>query len=293
VNSSRRSGALPVLRLGLFATALGVAVIGLDFSRGGSVVLASPSVIALVMLTGRRQSVRGGAVLARSIGFTNAAVAVMLCFRLVRAWHVSPHALLFLGSFAVVQALLGGVSWLLIRRPSDAGVNHRVIATGLAVGHVAQAVSVVGLWFLLDLSRVSDHGLNGREHEAITRLRTMAASETAFQSANGGAYGTPECLMRPSVAGCLPAQYPAHALTFLDATYSESARHGYVFTFVPGEPSGRGLKGFAYTAVPEAPGHSGVRAFCTDASGAIRQTIDGKLPPIVDARCPDSLRVLG
>lgn len=292
-NSSRPNGGLRVLRLGLVATALAVAVIGLDFSRGGSVVLALPSVVALAMLTGRRESVRGGALLARSIGFTNAAVAVMLCFRLLRAWRVPPYAVLFLGAFAIVQALLGVIAWSLIRRPSDAGVNRRVVATGLAVGHLVQVVAAIGLWFLLDLSRVSGPGVNAREQDAIRRLRTMASSETAFSTANGGVFGTPECLMKPSLAGCLPAHYPAHAIRFLDATYSERTRRGYVYTFVPGEPSGRGFKGFAYTAVPEAPGQSGTRAFCTDASGVVRSTSDANLPPIVDARCPESLRVLG
>ena len=126
------------------------------------------------------------------------------------------------------------------------------------------------------------------ESQILGDIRTVLSAQDAYKSANGGNYGTLECLSKPSA--CVPG-YPEAAPTFLDsAMASGQPRSGYERHFIAGRPAGKGLspssmKSYAYVAVPIEPGESGVRAFCGDPAGGICFTVNGQMPQVRDGRC--------
>jgi hypothetical protein len=65
-----------------------------------------------------------------------------------------------------------------------------------------------------------------RRNEAmiLSRMRSLAAAEAAYQSVNGGGYDTLQCLAQP--ASCLP-NYPRDALSFLPDLAPSAEEAGY------------------------------------------------------------------
>lgn len=129
------------------------------------------------------------------------------------------------------------------------------------------------------------------ESRAISDLRTFVSAQTAYRAVNGRLYGTPVCLFTPRT--CISA-YPADGVAFLEPAFLQDVRHGYRFTFHPGEEAvreggHRGLVSWAYVAVPLNPGDSGIRSFCADASGTLRVHPDDEMPAPVGGACsPDA-----
>jgi hypothetical protein len=126
------------------------------------------------------------------------------------------------------------------------------------------------------------------ESHILGDIRTVLSAQDAYKSANGGHYGTLECLSKPSA--CVPG-YPEAAPTFLDsALASGQPQSGYERHFIAGPPAGKGLStssmtSYAYVAVPLEPGESGVRGFCGDSGETICATSKGRMPQVKDGRC--------
>ena len=132
------------------------------------------------------------------------------------------------------------------------------------------------------------------EAQTIGDVRTVIATEAAYQSLNGGYYGPMECLGRPT--DCVPSY---SGPSFLDPSLaSATVKNGYRRTFYPGaaatasDAPARALESWSYVATPEKAGQTGVRSFCGDSSGrvcAVRSgTIEasgGECPP--PPACPD------
>ena len=262
------------------------------------VALPLPCYLALGLLwrPEARERVHAGLFLARSIGLLHLLPLVLLVrYQLRFAWPPSQEAIAVLSGLALLQVVLAGTAWRLLRGcPADPEVGwsrERVLS---ATGHVV-VIAYVMLYLAVPQN---GHELPRRESAAIGDLRTLASAEATYATINGDHFGPPACLVNPST--CLP-DYPAAAPRLLDPSFARATRRGYVFTFhgVPATPEEArqahaapgSLKGYAYVAVPEAPGRSGVRAFCIEASGIIRISNEGSMPPISDGRCPESLPV--
>jgi hypothetical protein len=129
------------------------------------------------------------------------------------------------------------------------------------------------------------HGSN--EPATIGDIRTVIVAQAAYQAANAGYYGTPECLAHPSA--CL-AGYPVSGPTFLDSMIASGLpKSGYSRRFVAGPPPPNGqprsMTSWAYVAVPVTPGRTGIRGFCGDSTGEICMTTQGQEPPVADGLC--------
>jgi len=121
----------------------------------------------------------------------------------------------------------------------------------------------------------------------IGDVRTMMSAQSAYQSANGGYYDQPRCLVAPE--RCLPG-YRGPA--FLDPVFLKPVRSGFEWTFHAGRSapaaeasagriSASSLEGFAVTAVPL----DGRRAVCGDGVGQLCVTRPGEKPVVRDGRC--------
>ena len=91
-------------------------------------------------------------------------------------------------------------------------------------------------------------------------LRSMISAMQTYASVNGGFFDSRlECLARPGNGDCIPG-YPAAALPFLGENMLDEVRHGYRFTYYPGEAvaperltdnlSPTSVLTYAYTAEP-------------------------------------------
>lgn len=134
------------------------------------------------------------------------------------------------------------------------------------------------------------------ETSAIGELRSMVSAQSAYSAANGGFYDVPECLLTPH--RCIPG-YAPNAPTFVDAFLGQTTaiRSGYRLVFHPGAPadpaairragaSASSLTSFVYVAVPLDREYSATtRAFCTDATGVICYTPDGRAPATEGGTC--------
>jgi hypothetical protein len=130
------------------------------------------------------------------------------------------------------------------------------------------------------------------EAAAIADLKTIMSAEAAYQVANAGFYDKPPCLLMPS--SCIPG-YPAQAPPFLDeALASLTIKDGYGRAFMASPPvpergtaaSPSSVGGYAVILWPAEVGKTGRRAFCGAADGVICFTSDGRMPRLVDGRCP-------
>lgn len=131
------------------------------------------------------------------------------------------------------------------------------------------------------------HGPN-YSSQARSRLREIVVAEQMYAAANGGLYGSLECLALPR--GCL-SDYPETAPTFISQDTLETTHARHEFVFHPG-PEGSltdqlgqarsGLESFAVTAVPLDPDRP---SLCADASGQILMRAHGLPPPVEVGGC--------
>ena len=174
---------------------------------------------------------------------------------------------------------------------------------GMAVGGIVTniislvMVPIIGIIAAIAIPSLLRARVSANEAQTIGDIRTVISGEAAYQSSNGGFYGSLECLATP--VNCLP-NYPAGAPQFLDAPLAAATeKSGYRRTFHPGLPaevdpsSGvqvapSSLQSYAYTAVPITPNTTGVRGFCGDSSGLICQTPDGSEPGVSGGQCDAS-----
>jgi len=201
-------------------------------------------------------------------------------------------SLLALSQLSIVLA--AGGAWLLA--PSSEGPGRHLAA-------VAAGMSPFVIWaFLTPTHGWGGHRTPSNEAATMGDIRTVISAEAAYQSANGGFYDVPECLVAPQP--CIPA-YPANAPTFLDSQLGQTTavKSGYHRVFHPGPPvdpaavrqagaSASSLQSFAYTAVPLVPEQTGVRGFCGDSNGRICFTPDGHAPAVENGQCAASCQDL-
>jgi hypothetical protein len=261
------------------------------------VVLPLPCYLALGLLwrAESAERVHAGLFLARSIGLLHLPPLFLLVhYQLRLAWPPSQEAIAVLASLALLSALLAGAAWWLLRStPADPDTGWTRERALSGVGHLVVFAYVL----VFVMVPRNGHELPRRESAAIGDLRALSWAEATYSAQNGDHFGPPGCLVDP--ASCLP-DYPASSPRLLDPGFARATRRGYVFTFhgMPATPEETrrahaapgSLKGYAYVAVPEAPGRSGVRAFCIEASGVLRQSLDGSMPAIADGRCPETLK---
>jgi hypothetical protein len=125
---------------------------------------------------------------------------------------------------------------------------------------------------------------------AVGDTRTLISAEAAYQSANGGYYDKPECLVRPG--DCI-LDYTGPS--FIDASFLGPKKSHYQREFHPGlvvpadtvaatglSPSS--LEGFAWVAIPTGDAQ-GLRAFCSDSSGIVCATPHGGRPLVTRGAC--------
>jgi type IV pilus assembly protein PilA len=176
---------------------------------------------------------------------------------------------------------------------------------GLAIsGIVASAASVIVMPFVLGIiaaiaiPSLLKARIVANEAAAVGDLRTLISAESAYHSATGGFFDTPDCLSAPS--RCIP-NYSTTGPTFLGAEALAPTRHGYRRTFHSGPPvrwppsskatlSRSSMMSFAYAAVPLRWGNTGTRAFCTDSRGGICFTTAEGEPVVVDGLCSSICR---
>jgi hypothetical protein len=131
------------------------------------------------------------------------------------------------------------------------------------------------------------HGVSANEEVVIGELRMFSSAEAGYQSANGGYFGQPECLVEP--ARCLSG-YGGPA--FLEYALT-GQRWGYDIRFVAGPPvppspsvGKRSLRSWAITAQPLERGVTGSRSFCEQSDGIIVLFANGVSPSVTaDGNC--------
>jgi type IV pilus assembly protein PilA len=198
--------------------------------------------------------------------------------------------ILGIGAFAAIA--LGIVALMRANRePQAYGGQGRAIA-GIATGALSLLVAIplAGIVAAIAIPSLLRARIAANEAAAIGDVRAFVSGEAAYQSASGGYYGPPECLLAP--AGCLPAYAGP---PFADASLASREKSGYRREFHPGSTVDAALDGspvpprsltsFAYVAVPVKAGQSGVRSFCGDASGRVCSVPSG---PVEASRgeCP-------
>lgn len=182
-----------------------------------------------------------------------------------------------LGIGALTGVVLGIVA---LRRASDSPQQHG--GKGLAIGGIVTSglgllllIPFIGLVAAIAIPSLLRARISANEAGTLGDVRTVISAEAAYQSANGGYYGTLECLSGP--AACIPGHTGP---VFLVGPPLTGDARGYRRTFHPGpaaEPgegevgkvSPSSLQGFAFTAVPLEPGKTGTRSFCGDATGVV------------------------
>jgi len=192
--------------------------------------------------------------------------------------------LLALSQLTIVVA--AGRAWLLAA--SDGPTRYLAAFAMASVPFLIWAV-------IAPSQRWLGHPPPSREALAIRDIRTMISAQSSYQSANGGFYDVPECLVTPR--RCIPT-YPVNAPTFLDSQLGRTMveKDGYRRVFHPGAPadpaevrkagaSPSSLLSFAYVATPLVPWQTGARGFCGDSSGVICFTSDGQAPGIDNGQC--------
>jgi hypothetical protein len=250
----------------------------------------------------QRPRLLAGLALARAIGLTHAPFFIFMAYEdLFVSWPTHPVLVALLAILFALQVILIWLSWSLfarLRRLPQGETKPGRERFFKVLGQSILAVYVIA--FVLSPLGFGDHALSRGESAVISDLRYFSSTQVAYASANGGFFGTPECLATPS--RCIP-DYPATAPVFLYADSVRARSHGYVFTLRTGRiPTAEDLQNakaapgsfsnWAYYAVPEAPGRSGFRSFCIDQDGVLRHTTDGSIPDTSQSVCPASMTVI-
>ena len=151
-------------------------------------------------------------------------------------------------------------------------------AQGFTLIELLIVVAIIGIIAAIAIPSLLRARVSSNESATVGDIRSVISAEAAYHAANGGFYGTLDCLLVPSGAGCIPA-YSTGAPTFIDSQIASLVgKSGYDRTFfglvVPG-----GLGCFVYQTTPSAQDKTGVRAFSGDCSGVICYTPDGTPVP--------------
>ena len=140
-------------------------------------------------------------------------------------------------------------------------------------------VAIIGIIAAIAIPSLLRARVSSNEAATVGDIRSVISAEAAYHSAAGGLYGTPQCLLVPSGAGCIPA-YSTTAPTFIDSQMASlNAKSGYDRDFF-GLPIVGGLGCYVYQATPTSQDKSGVRGFSGDCSGVICFTSDGTPVPL-------------
>jgi hypothetical protein len=165
------------------------------------------------------------------------------------------------------------------------------VALGLVALVAALVVAGVGV---LARARNVQRRAAADEARAVARLRLLVAAELRYGAANGGAFDTLGCLVRPSA--CLPRlRQEAHA--FVEPRLVEpGALAGYQLFFHPGPPphepvdvarrSRTSLAAFAVVAWPDEEGRATRRGFCADSTLKVCVLGSREAPELQDGVCP-------
>ena len=122
------------------------------------------------------------------------------------------------------------------------------------------------------------------ESSAVSSLRTINTSESAYFSTYGVGYGTFAQLSTPAI----PCAATAATACLIDPVLSAGTKSGYAFTAVP---IGANNLDFVSSAVPLQVGATGQRTFCIDETGAVHMDPAGGAAPADDVGC-EALAVL-
>jgi hypothetical protein len=194
--------------------------------------------------------------------------------------------LVWLLAFILVQAAL------LIA----AGRAHKKARPGSQPSWRARLVQgILGLLVLMVAVTIlipTGHGPN-YEARVIGEMRNFASVQAAFQSASGGVFATPECLVE--AGKCIPEYKGPQFSPSPDPGNSE--RMQYKFTFHAGPPAtsptaARGLESWVYVATPATRRTRGMRSFCVDSRGYMAFATGGEPIVVSSMECPPSLSPL-
>jgi type IV pilus assembly protein PilA len=150
-------------------------------------------------------------------------------------------------------------------------------------------VAIIGIIAAIAIPSLLRARVSANEAATIGDTRTVVSSEVAYQTSDGGFFGTITCLPKP--AACL-VSYTGP--TFIDSNIGvlTSTKSGYNRTFVPGAAVvatsvaiAGAIGDYAYQSTAVVQGQTGVRAFGANSSGSICFTPNGAIPPSGTATC--------
>jgi type IV pilus assembly protein PilA len=230
--------------------------------------------------------VSGGMLIAAALAGTLGLVHLATGFGLLqmKAWGRTAaialailELLALLPGFVLYYLLRPGVKVLFSGRPEQELsaqdiLDVRALGQGspVVIAIVVASVAVLGVFAVPFMGIVAAIAIPSllrariaaNEASAIGDLRTVVSAEVVYQSANGGRYGTLECLAHPSK--CITGYT---GVSFIAAETTGSTKQGYQRKLTLSEDSLH----YTVSASPVTPGGTGTRAFCTDETGLICQ----------------------